>query len=134
MKKFGLLQLYFGICSVLSTLSVFSCLSVCKCERKLIPSVKSDRVVSPHTSPIGRSLVALFITQSMITRIGEMTHPCLTPVFMWNHSLYCLSCLTQHRFSACIHIIFHKCLSPFLEGHMPVVSSCQSSVHFIADK
>ena len=57
---------------------------------------------SCHVRPHGFPVVAFFITQSITTRKrrGEITQPCRTPDFTWNHSLCIPSCLTQHWLSS----------------------------------
>ena len=96
--------------AVLSTRSVYFWMSLWQWESRPISSAKllsSRRSRRPQANPLGLSLVAFRITQSMTVRNskGEMMQPCLTPVFTWNQLLCCPSCLTQHLFSVYVSLM-----------------------------
>ena len=98
-------------------------------ERRRTPSANSassSRVVTHHTSDIGRSMFAFFITLSTTTS-GEIAHPRLKLLLYSRvnaRCLFTLSCIIQHwLYSMTMLRCISTRLSPFPKSHRLVVSS-----------
>ena len=84
---------------VVAMMSVFVCMSWCRCVSKAISSAKSKSsrmVVSVHLIPLCPSLVTCFIIQSIprMNRNGERMHPCFMPVVTLKASVNSVSQIT----------------------------------------
>ena len=85
-----------------------------------VKSASPSHVVSPHTSALGRSQVALFITQSTTPGTAVVKRH-ITVLFSHGPTRSAAQHVSHNI--GCLHTYLSGCLSPFLESHMPVVSS-----------